>query len=68
MGGEFSWLYSSLYTSHERTLREYEELEHAIRQTSGLNLRQLKFLFASGWTLEPPKENIALEKLSDIGG
>lgn len=67
MGGDFSWLFSSYHTSHERVLREYEKLEHAIRQVSGLNLRQLELLFASGWTLEPPKENVALEKLSDIG-
>lgn len=66
MDGEFSPA-RALFSSHARLLQKYEELENEIKQLVGMDLHCLKVRFASGWTLEPPKENVALEKLSDIG-
>ncbi len=37
-----------------RTICEFHELEHDIKELTGFSLEQLKALFAKGYTLQPP--------------
>ena len=43
-----------IHRRNARSLYEFHELEHDIKELSGFNLEQLKALFAQGYTLTPP--------------
>ena len=63
---EFSCPYSS-YGANTRLLRKYEELEIEIKKLTGKDFACLKALFASGWTLEPPKKsNLLLAEMAAL--
>lgn len=43
-----------IHRRNARSLYEFHELEHDIKELSGFNLEQLKALFVQGYTLTPP--------------
>ena len=48
------------------TLVKYEELEMEIKQLTGFNLKQLKALFAMGFTLKRPEYDLSINQLTTL--
>lgn len=49
----FSWLKEA--TKYGPALQRYQKLEYEIEYLTGYNLEKLRYMFAKGFTLEPPK-------------
>ena len=49
----FTWLGEA--AKYGPALQRYQKLEYEIEYLTGYNLEKLRYMFAKGFTLEPPK-------------